>query len=214
MKKNTLLLPICILLLISACSSSNNQSVSTTEPTSTTEPASTSKVRKDLVIHDENVETEGDTFDYSLTIRPDLTLTIDIDLSNTYEDIEGKYNLHYDIDEDKNHVMVVSGKFDGIIVDSPLIDKVQPEMIKRLVGIAETLGFLLPDQNGSYEWIEEICNDPQNWIQTNISEDSYSYTLDLKTDEGFTFVNALSLLIYEEQHGYSIDFHYSLPTNS
>lgn len=214
MNKLKVLIPLCTLLLIAGCSSSNNNSSPTTEPTSTSEPASTSKVRQNLVIHDEDVETEGGTFDYSLTIRPDLTLTIDIDLSNTYEDIEGKYNLHYDIDEDKNHMMVVSGKFDNVIVSSPLLEQIHPEMVKRLVGIAETLGFLLPDQDGSYEWIEEMCNDPQNWVQTNISEDSYSYKLDLKTDEGFTFVNALSLLIYEEQHGYTIDFHYSLPSNN
>ena len=187
------LIPLFIPLLIVGCSSSNEQTTSTTtEPISTTEPSIT---RRELIIESKDVETDGGTFDYSLKIRPDLTLVIDIDLENVYEEIEGQYNLHYEIDDDKNHIMVVSGKFDNVIVDSPLLEKVHPEMVSRLVGIAESLGFFSPDEEGNYDWIEELCEDPQNWVQTNISEDSYSYTLDLKTDEGFTFVNALSLLI-------------------
>ena len=208
MKKLALLIPLFTSLAVIGCSSNNDQSISTTETSSNVVTS-----RSDLVIKKKDVEGEYGTYDYSLRIRPDLTLEFDIDLASVYQDIDGDYNLHYEIDKEKNHIMVVSGKFDNVIVSSPLIEQIHPEMVTRLVKTAESLGFFIPDENNSYEWIEDICNDPQNWIQTNISEDSYSYKLDLKTDEGFSFVNALSLLIFEEQHGYSIDFHYSLPTS-
>ncbi len=46
-----------------------------------------------------------------------------------------------------------------------------------------------------------------------ISEDFYSYQLDLRTSEGFTFTNNLRYLFNGEERGYSIYFNYDLLTN-
>lgn len=46
-----------------------------------------------------------------------------------------------------------------------------------------------------------------------ISEDSYFYQLDLRTKEGFSFINNLQYLFNGEQHGYSIYYDYDLLTN-
>ena len=209
--KLTLLLISSTLLL--GCSTTEEKSTSSSS-SEVTSSESTSK-NKQFVMAKKDNPTENGSYDYEVVIKPDLTLTLDIDLTNTYQDIDGKYNLHYEIDENKVHTMIVSGKFDNIIVNSPLVDQVHPEMAVRLVKIGESLGFLSSkEDNEGNPIIEEICADPANWVRTNISDDSYSYKLDLKTDEGFSFTNALSLLAYGKEHGYTISFEYSSSSSS
>ena len=210
MKKSRLILPILVSFLLVGCNTAEEESISSNN----TEITSRENLNaKELIIEDKGIEVEGGSFDYTLKIKPDLTLTMDIDLSIVYQEIDGLYNLHYEIDEQKNHTMIVSGTFRNIVVNSPLVEQLHPGIVTKFVNICKTIGFFTPDENGSYEYIEDLCNDPQNWIRTNISEDSYSYKLDLKTNEGFSFVNVLSLLIYENEHGYSINFNYTLPTS-
>ena len=51
-------------------------------------------------------------------------------------------------------------------------------------------------------------------IRDRVSDDSYSYELDLRTSEGFTFTNTLSFLLDEERYGYSMIYSYDLATDS
>ena len=206
MKRLGLTLSLLASLFVVGCST-NDTSSSSIEPIS----HSYSTKLKEVVIEEQNLEGEGGNYSYSLKVKPDLTLTMDIDLTITYQEIDGKYNFHYEIDKDKNHIMVVSGKFDNVIVNSPLVEQLNPGIVSKLINIAESLGFLTKDsETDDYAWIEDLCNDPQNWVLTNISDDSYSYKLDLRTAEGFTFVNALSLYLFGVQRGYTIDYEYTL----
>ena len=103
---------------------------------------------------------------YRLTLRSDKTLTFDNQLKIYYQGINGNYSLHYEIDPTDNHLMVVTGLFENIIVSSPLLKKFSAA--KR------------------------------NWILSKISEDSYFYRLDLKTNEGFTFIKELCLWLHRK----------------
>ena len=134
-----------------------------------------------VIISGEDIAVEDGLYEYRLTLRSDQTLTFDNNLKVYYQGIDGRYSLHYDIDENDNHIMVVTGIFENIIVSSPLLKKFSAA--KR------------------------------NWILSKISEDSYFYQLDLKTKEGFTFLNKLKFLFEEEPTGYYIDYKYDLSSD-
>ena len=51
-------------------------------------------------------------------------------------------------------------------------------------------------------------------FRNSISDDSYSYVLELRTQEGFSFKNNLKYLVNEIQHGFSLYYSYDLATNS
>ncbi|MBR2836148.1 MAG: hypothetical protein IKE43_10655 [Coriobacteriales bacterium] len=50
-------------------------------------------------------------------------------------------------------------------------------------------------------------------MPSDISEDSYSYQLNLKTNEGFSYTNILSFLSGSDPCGYSLNFDYDVLTN-
>ena len=135
----------------------------------------------ELIVSGENVAVEDGLYAYRLTLRFDRTLTFDNRLKILYQGINGQYSLHYEIDRNDNHVMVVTGLFENIIVSSPLLKKLSAAR--------------------------------RNWILSKISEDSYFYRLDLRTQEGFTFINKLKFLFEQKPSGYSIDYQYDLSTD-
>lgn len=95
------------------------------------------------------------------------------DLDILYQEVYGKYDLHYDMVEPDNHIMVVNGTFDNLLKASPLLRR----------------------------------------KSNRISDDSYSYQLDLRTKEGFTFTNALGYTYDGTRYGYSINYSYDLAAN-
>lgn len=78
----------------------------------------------EYVISGTNISIKGGKYSYRLVIRSDRTLTFDNDLEIYYQGVNGRYRLHYDIDETDNHTMVVTGVFDNIIIASPLLQKI------------------------------------------------------------------------------------------
>lgn len=127
----------------------------------------------EYVISGSNIPVINGVYNYKLVIIPPDKLLFDNDLENLYQGVKGKYKLHYEIDELDNHIMVVTGVFDNIITESPLL-------------------ILYRD---------------------SITGDTYSYQLDLRTKEGFTFTNHLQYQINDVQHGFSVHIDYDLSTN-
>lgn len=78
---------------------------------------------RELVISRRNVSIKDGKYSYRLVLRSNRTLTFDNDLEIYYQGVDGKYKLHYDIDETDNHTMIVTGVFDNIIIASPLLEK-------------------------------------------------------------------------------------------
>ena len=86
-----------------------------------------------FVISRENVEITGGRYSFRLVIRSDRTLTFDNDLEILYQGINGKYKLHYEIDENNSHIMVVSGTFENIIISSPLMEKLPSKLREKIL---------------------------------------------------------------------------------
>ena len=53
--------------------------------------------------------------------------------SAAYQGVDGRYQLHYDIDEAGLHNMIVTGEFDNIITASPLLEKLSAETRNRIL---------------------------------------------------------------------------------
>ncbi len=81
----------------------------------------------EYVISGEDIEILGGRYSYKLVIRANGTLTFDNDLEILYQGVNGKYRLHYEIDETDNHIMIVTGNFENIILASPLMKNLPPE---------------------------------------------------------------------------------------
>lgn len=82
---------------------------------------------RELVISRKNVSIKDGKYSYRLVLRSNRTLTFDNDLEIYYQGVNGKYRLHYDIDETDDHTMIVTGVFDNIIIASPLLEKLSEE---------------------------------------------------------------------------------------
>jgi len=78
---------------------------------------------EEIVISGENIEIKDGKYSYKLVLRANGTLTFDNDLEIYYQGISGKYQLNYEIDETDNHIMIVTGTFENIIIESPLLEK-------------------------------------------------------------------------------------------
>ena len=135
----------------------------------------------EVVISGEDIAVGDGTYTYRLKIRSNKTLTFDNHLEILYQGIGGTYGMHYEIDENDNHIMIVTGVFENIIVSSPLLQKLSATR--------------------------------KGWILSKISEDSYFYQLNLRTADGFTFVNRLRFLFQSKPAGYTIRYKYDLVTD-
>ena len=87
----------------------------------------------EIVISGENIEIEDGKYSYKLTLRSNGTLTFDNDLEIYYQGINGKYQLNYEIDETDNHIMIVTGTFENIIIASPLLEKLSDKNKERIL---------------------------------------------------------------------------------
>lgn len=126
----------------------------------------------EYVISGEDIEIGNGIYSYKLVVRKTGEMIFDNDLEIYYQGVNGCYTLHYEITETDNHIMIVTGSFDNIMVASPLLKA----------------------------------------VSDRISEDSYYYQLDLRTQEGFTFANKLQYLFDGDKHGYTIDYGYDKTT--
>lgn len=90
------------------------------------------KCSDDIVISGSNIKLQNGTYSYKLTLRANGTLTFDNDLEVFYQGINGRYQLNYEIDETDNHIMIVTGNFENIIIASPLLEKFSDKS-KRLI---------------------------------------------------------------------------------
>ncbi len=127
----------------------------------------------EYVLSGENIKLANGIYSYQLVIDPPEKLTFDNDLENSYQGVDGRYRLHYEIAEFNNHIMVSTGLFKNIMTASPLL----------------------------------------TMFRVRISDDSYSYRLNLRTNEGFSFTNNLKYIFDGEKRGYSIYYNYDLLTN-
>ena len=122
----------------------------------------------------EGILLENGVYSYALVIKETGELTFDNDLAISYQGVDGRYSLHYEIEGSGSHIMIVNGTFENILTTSPLT--------KRLRG--------------------------------RVSRDVYSYQLDLRTSEGFSFANSLQYLCDGNPRGYSLHYSYDLAANS
>lgn len=86
----------------------------------------------DIVISGNNIKVQNGTYSYKLTLRANGTLTFDNDLEVFYQGINGRYQLNYEIDETDNHIMIVTGNFENIIIASPLLEKLSDKSKRRI----------------------------------------------------------------------------------
>ena len=127
----------------------------------------------EYVLSGSNIPVINGIYSYKLVIRSLGDLVFDNDLENVYQGVNGKYQLHYEIVDPEDHIMIVTGAFDNILTQSPLVIK----------------------------------------LRDSITGDTYTYQLDLRTKEGFTFTNNLQYRLDEEQYGYSVSYVYDLLTD-
>ena len=78
-------------------------------------------VLRERVFSRENIKILGGNYSYKLVLREDGTLTFDNDLEISYQGINGWYQLNYEIEKNENHIMIVTGYFENIITESPLL---------------------------------------------------------------------------------------------
>ena len=86
----------------------------------------------EFIISGTDIPVINGIYSFRLVLRSNKTLTFDNDLENTYQGIDGDYQLHYDINEEDNHTMIVDGLFANIITASPLLERL-PEKIGEWV---------------------------------------------------------------------------------
>ena len=130
--------------------------------------------KSELSVAGTNIILENGAYNYQLYANKAGRMIFDNDLAIAYQGVDGKYNLHYDMVDADNHIMIVNGTFNNLLTASPLLQQ----------------------------------------IRDRISEDSYSYQLNLRTTEGFTFNNRLSYLYNGSLRGFMINFSYDKATNS
>ena len=148
----------------------------------------------EFVISRDNVSIKDGKYSYRLVIRTNGTLTFDNDLEIYYQGVNGRYKLHYDIDETDDHTMIVTGVFDNIIVASPLLDKLSAEdrewilahiskdsyfyelFLKTKEGFSfqNTLQFLLDARKYGYsiKYTYDLLTNKQTLVITDISDES------------------------------------------
>lgn len=78
----------------------------------------------EYVISGKDIDIENGNYSYQLVVKETGELIFDNDLEINYQDVDGCYKLHYEIAEADNHIMIVTGTFDNIMVASPLLKKI------------------------------------------------------------------------------------------
>lgn len=159
----------------------------------------------EIVIGRKDVSIKDGKYSYRLVLRSNGTLTFDNDLEVYYQGVNGKYRLHYDIDETDNHTMIVTGVFDNIIVASPLLDRLSAEdrewilshisqdsyfyqlLLKTKEGFSfmNTLQFLIDAHKYGYsvKYAYDLLTNKQTVVITDISDCGQNDTDEAVTGE-------------------------------
>ena len=90
-------------------------------------------IPKEFAIGGEDIQLDNGKYSYQLLLKSNGTMVFDNDLEIFYQGIDGLYRMNYTIDETDNHLMMVDGLFDNIIVASPLVDKLPDEISKIIL---------------------------------------------------------------------------------
>jgi hypothetical protein len=90
-------------------------------------------VQGDFVLSGRDIIVEDGIYSYLFRLSPNGTLVFDNHLERKYQGIDGRYQLHYDIDEAGLHNMIVTGEFDHIITASPLLEKLSAKTRNRIL---------------------------------------------------------------------------------
>ena len=133
-------------------------------------------------------ETENSKYSYKLVIRPDGTLTFDNDLEITYQGITGSYQLNYEIEDNDDHIMIVTGNFEDIITASPLLEKLSEISKDRIIT-------RVSDDSYSYQLILRtkegfsFKNILRFFLDSELHGYSIDYSYDLLTDKHTVKIN-------------------------
>ena len=84
-------------------------------------------IPRQFTISGKDIPVQDGRYSYYLKIRSDGTLVFDNDLEIYYQGVDGLYKLNYEIDKNDNHVMLVNGTFDNIILASPLLENLKEQ---------------------------------------------------------------------------------------
>ena len=90
-------------------------------------------VQGDFVLSGRDIIVEDGIYSYLFRLSPNGTLVFDNHLERKYQGIDGRYQLHYDIDEAGLHNMIVTGEFDHIITASSLLEKLSAKTRNRIL---------------------------------------------------------------------------------
>ena len=122
----------------------------------------------DIVIERSDISIKDGKYSFRLVLRARGGLTFDNDLEIYYQGVDGKYKLHYEIDADDNHIMVVTGTFDNILVASPLLKKIRDRIgedsyfyrlilkTDEILSFTNKLSFLLDGNRQEYSYSFDI----------------------------------------------------------
>ena len=144
----------------------------------------------EIIIQGEDLEVQGGTYNFKLTIRSNGTLTFDNDLEVYYQMIDGKYQLNYEIDETDNHIMIVTGTFDNIIIKSPLMEKISDKSKEWILSH-------ISEDTYSYQLILKTAEGFSftNMLKFLYDSKEYGYSLnyiyDLLTDDHTLTINGI-----------------------
>lgn len=145
---------------------------------------------KEIVISGSDIEVMGGKYSYKLTLRANRTLTFENNLEIYYQGINGKFQLNYEIEETDNHIMTVTGTFENIIIESPLMDKLSDRsknwIISHIKNDSYFYQLLLRTAEGF-----SFTNCLQFLFDSKLLGYSLDYAYDLQTDEHSLVINGI-----------------------
>ena len=144
---------------------------------------------EEWVISGDDIEIQGGKYSYRLAIRSNGTLSFDNDLEISYQGIEGCYQLNYEIEENGNHIMIVTGYFENIIVNSPLIEKIPDlkKILSHISGDTYSYQLILRTEEGF-----TFNNNLRFFFDSDPYEYSVNFTYDRSTDKLTVIINEIS----------------------
>ena len=134
-------------------------------------------VSGDFVLSGRDINIGKGKYSYLFRLSPNGTLVFDNDLTREYQGVNGKYQLHYDINEANQHTMIVTGEFDHIITASPLLEKISAEKKKRILSNVS-------DDSYFYQLVlktEEILTFRNN-LRFRYDSDQHGYSIEYQYD--------------------------------
>ena len=122
----------------------------------------------DIVIDLSDITVKDGKYSFKLVLRATGGLSFDNDLEIYYQGVAGKYKLHYEIDADDDHIMIVTGTFSNILVASPLLKKMRDRIgedsyfyqlilkTDEILSFNNKLSFLLDGNSQEYSFSFDI----------------------------------------------------------